>query len=133
MIAIFGISIYFWVKPSYGGVIFYPDWAHGIGWFLTALVAIQIPLVAVITIIYYSYKGNPWDAFKPTPEWGPQDEATKQEWIEYKRHSKEHKHKSLGSMFRKKLQRKQFAFDNMAMNHQTDTTCLTKMGATSWL
>jgi hypothetical protein len=119
LITIFGISIYFWVKPSYGGVIFYPDWAHGIGWFLTIIAAIQVPLIAVITIIYYTYLGRPMDAFRPTHEWGPQDEVLKQEWIEFKKHLKEHKHKSLGSLFRKKLHRQQFAFDNVAMNSQT--------------
>jgi hypothetical protein len=76
LIVIFGVTIYNWTPPSYGGVIFYPDWAHGVGWFLTLIVAVQIPLGAVIAIIYYSIKGRPLDAFRPSPDWGPGDKVS---------------------------------------------------------
>ena len=59
------------------GAVFYPDWAHGVGWFLTILVAIQIPFVAAIVIIYHAIKGRVSDAFKPSSGWGPQDEETR--------------------------------------------------------
>ena len=84
LIVIFGVTIYHWVPPTYGGVVFYPDWAHGIGWFLTLIVALQIPLGALIALIYYSVKGRPLDAFRPASDWGPGDKLGKREWIEYK-------------------------------------------------
>ena len=84
LIVIFGFTIYHWTPPTYGGVVFYPDWAHGIGWFLTLIVALQIPLGAIIALVYYSIKGRPLDAFRPSPDWGPGDKVGKQEWIEYK-------------------------------------------------
>lgn len=46
LIAIFAISIYFWEVPTYKssvhGDIHYPEWAHGIGWFLVLIVALQV-------------------------------------------------------------------------------------------
>jgi hypothetical protein len=70
--AIFGISLYFWKEPDYGnGLLFYPKWAHGIGWFLTLVVALQVPVGALIVVLYYSVKKRPMDAFRPTPDWGP--------------------------------------------------------------
>jgi hypothetical protein len=44
---VFAINLYFWDPPSYGGEIFYPDWAHGIGWFLMVLVASQVGLPTI--------------------------------------------------------------------------------------
>jgi len=69
---IFGIALYFWEEPSYGnGLVFYPKWAHGIGWFLTLIVALQVPFGALIVFLYYSVKKRPLDAFRPTSDWGP--------------------------------------------------------------
>jgi len=84
LIAIFGIAIYFWDPPTYGGVIHYPGWAHGIGWFLTLVVALQIPIGAIIALIYFTAKGRPMDAFRPAPNWGPGDKEGRKEWIAYK-------------------------------------------------
>ena len=50
-----------WEKPYYGGSkekIEYPDWAHHIGWFLTLVTAVQIPVIAIFMIIYYGCKGK---------------------------------------------------------------------------
>ena len=70
---IFAISIFFWEEPSYGGgTVFYPEWAHGIGWFLIILAAIQIPIVGIVVIVHHARQGAVGDAFKPTAKWGPQ-------------------------------------------------------------
>ena len=42
---IFGIACWFWKHPTYKdtihGEVHYPEWAHGLGWFLTLIVALQ--------------------------------------------------------------------------------------------
>ena len=50
-----------WTPPHYEGSqenIYYPDWAHQIGWFLTLVTALQIPIVAIFMVIYYGAKGK---------------------------------------------------------------------------
>ena len=57
--AIFVIAMWDWSPPHYEGSqekIYYPDWAHHIGWFLTLVTALQIPLVAIFMVIYYGCK-----------------------------------------------------------------------------
>ena len=57
--AIFVIAMWDWTPPHYEGSqenIYYPDWAHHIGWFLTLVTALQIPLVAIFMVIYYGCK-----------------------------------------------------------------------------
>ena len=39
--------------PSYGGHIQFPDYAHGIGYFLVVIAAAQFPLWAVLLMLYY--------------------------------------------------------------------------------
>ena len=59
--AIFVIAMVKWVEPNYEGSqekIYYPEWAHHIGWFLTLVTALQIPLVAIFMVIYYGCKGK---------------------------------------------------------------------------
>merc|ERR1719209_1744345 len=41
-----------WTKPSYGSLP-YPEWAHGVGFTLTVISVIQIPLWFFITIVMY--------------------------------------------------------------------------------
>lgn len=126
---IFGISIYFWTQPSYAGTVFYPNWAHGVGWFLTILVAIQIPLVAAIVIIYHAVKGKASDAFKPSKGWGPQDAETRQDWINFKAERKAKFSEQVDRVinkvrFRRKLDMKEtkerHAYDNVTMTYQRD-------------
>jgi len=118
LIIIFGISISFWKQPTYGdGAVLYPDWAHGVGWFLIVLAAIQIPLVATIVIIYHARKGNAMDAFKPTDKWGPQDPELRKEWIQFKKTKKESSLR-MRSLFKKKLRvSERSAFDNVAFGN----------------
>ena len=44
--AIFAIACWFWTPPTYKdsthGEVHYPEWAHGVGWFLTLIVALQV-------------------------------------------------------------------------------------------
>lgn len=44
--AIFAIACWFWTPPTFKdsthGEIHYPTWAHGVGWFLTLIVALQV-------------------------------------------------------------------------------------------
>ena len=43
--AIFVITCIFWEKPfskEHFGEVHYPDWVHGVGWFLILVVALQV-------------------------------------------------------------------------------------------
>merc|ERR1711935_847647 len=91
--AIFAITCILWEKPftkEYSGTfskdpleVHYPDWVHGVGWFLILIVALQIPVIAFIMVIYYAGKGNLKQVWQPTQEWGPGDKIAKQDWISY--------------------------------------------------
>ena len=55
--AIFVIAIIppYYEAPTYQGsqeTIYYPEWAHHIGWFLTLVSAMQIPLIAIFMVVY---------------------------------------------------------------------------------
>ena len=39
--AIFAIACYYWETPQQGNV-HYPEWIHGVGWFLILVVALQV-------------------------------------------------------------------------------------------
>jgi len=57
-----------WQKPSYGEVQ-YPDWLHGIGWALTLLSLVQIPVWMVVTTVAAAIQGDVMEAFRPSLEW----------------------------------------------------------------
>ena len=40
--AIFAITCVYWETPIYKGNVHYPDWVHGVGWFLILVVALQV-------------------------------------------------------------------------------------------
>ena len=83
---IFGLACWFWTAPVYtygGGVVHYSHWAHGVGWFLTLLVALQIPVIAVIMVIAYAVRGKVGEVFKPAYGWGPGDPAVLDEYQAY--------------------------------------------------
>ena len=40
--AIFAITCAYWETPIYKGNVHYPDWVHGVGWFLILVVALQV-------------------------------------------------------------------------------------------
>ena len=84
-----------WEPPTYGGTsdadsVSYPEYVHGIGWFLTLLVAVQIPVIAVIMGVYYAVKGDCMAVFRPTTDWGPGDKAEHRAYTAYK-YNKVHK------------------------------------------
>ena len=92
--AIFVIACFHWTVPAYGAspdseqwpvdTVFYPDWIHYVGWFLTILVAAQIPVAAVVMMVYFGVKGKCLAVFQPSEDWGPGDKEARQEWIAYK-------------------------------------------------
>ena len=51
-----------WTKPSYGSLP-YPEWAHGVGFSLTVISVIQIPLWFFITIVMYFTNLSSYDSF----------------------------------------------------------------------
>jgi len=111
--AIFVIAMWDWTPPHYEGSqenIYYPDWAHQIGWFLTLVTALQIPIVAIFMVIYYGAKGKIREVTRPTPDWGPGDKNAKNEWIRYKQT------KAMEAMTCKRHPHAA-AYDNYAMNY----------------
>merc|ERR1719158_746752 len=51
-----------WTKPSYGPLT-YPEWAHGVGFTLTVISVIQIPIWFFITIVMYFTNPSSYDCF----------------------------------------------------------------------
>ena len=74
--------IIFFHNFRYGGVVTYPDWAHGVGWTLVALSAVQVPLWAILMTIYYAIKGKVKQVVKPTRRWGPGDKEVRRQILE---------------------------------------------------
>jgi uncharacterized membrane protein len=58
LLIIFIISVVFWEEHKFNDVVPYPEWATYIGWGLVGASAIQIPLWALLTTIYYLFKGK---------------------------------------------------------------------------
>jgi len=90
--AILGMSLSNWKPPTMGDCltspstcIKYPDWIHGVGYFLILIVAAQIPIWAIIMTLYYlcAPSKNIRDVVRPTPEWGP---GNKQAFKMYQAH-----------------------------------------------
>ena len=42
LVAILARACYSWENPSYHNTVQYPEWAHGVGWFLTLVVSLQV-------------------------------------------------------------------------------------------
>ncbi len=81
--AIFVIACFYWSTPTYSGgqvLYWYSEEAHSVGWGLTLLVALQIPLVAFTILGMKAASGRVVDAFKPEADWGPGDPAAVDEW-----------------------------------------------------
>jgi len=87
LMIITGLSLWKFEQPIYGGNINYPEWVHGIGYFLILVAAAQFPVWAVLQMLYYLChpKKRFMDVFRPTPEWGPGDRSQKKLWLEKKR------------------------------------------------
>jgi len=87
LILILVLSMLTFSPPTYADYIHYPDWAHGIGYFLVAIAAAQFPVWAILQMLYYLChpKKRFMDVFRPTPEWGPGDRSQKKLWLEKKR------------------------------------------------
>jgi solute carrier family 6 amino acid transporter-like protein 5/7/9/14 len=93
LLVIFIASAANWVAPSYGSVQYpgrrrmdargylrfrsigskccppAPDWMHHIGWALTLVSVVQIPLWLVITTVAAAAQGDVWEAFRPSESW----------------------------------------------------------------
>ena len=53
LILILILSMFTFSPPMYAGHIHYPDWAHGVGYFLVAIAAAQFPVWAILQMLYY--------------------------------------------------------------------------------
>jgi len=79
-------SLWTWENPKYNGNIEYPEWAHGVGWMLVGLSAIQVPLWAILNTLYYLAKGKVQQVIKPERRWGPGDKEVRQQILEEMTH-----------------------------------------------
>jgi len=79
LIIILGVSLANWEQPDYADKIKYPDWIHGIGYFLILIAAAQIPIWALFMTLYYlcAPSKRVSDVVRPTPEWGPGDKQAR--------------------------------------------------------
>jgi len=79
LILILGVSLANWEQPDYADKIKYPDWIHGIGYFLILIAAAQIPIWALFMTLYYlcAPSKRVSDVVRPTPEWGPGDKQAR--------------------------------------------------------
>jgi len=79
LITILGVSLADWEQPDYADKIKYPDWIHGIGYFLILVAVAQIPIWALFMTLYYlcAPSKRVSDVVRPTPEWGPGDKQAR--------------------------------------------------------
>jgi len=79
LMVILGVSLTNWKQPVYAGIIKYPDWIHGIGYFLILIAVAQIPIWALFKTLYYlcapSLKVS--NVIRPAPDWGPGDKQAR--------------------------------------------------------
>ncbi|XP_037085961.1 sodium- and chloride-dependent neutral and basic amino acid transporter B(0+)-like isoform X2 [Pollicipes pollicipes] len=74
--AIFAYAMYEYEAPKYGDYV-YPEWAVGVGWALAGVSIVQIPVWGVGALLYHTCKGEPGQAFRPLPSWGPGDKEAR--------------------------------------------------------
>jgi solute carrier family 6 amino acid transporter-like protein 5/7/9/14 len=79
LILILGVSLANWEQPDYADKIKYPDWIHGIGYFLILIAAAQIPIWALFMTLYYlcAPSKRVSDVVRPTADWGPGDKQAR--------------------------------------------------------
>jgi len=69
LIVILVAALIDWTKPSYGPIP-YPEWAHGVGWALTLISVLQIPIWFLVTVIKSFFKKyNTGCPLKCTQSW----------------------------------------------------------------
>eukprot|EP00092_Neocalanus_flemingeri_P034545 GFUD01037568.1.p1 GENE.GFUD01037568.1~~GFUD01037568.1.p1 ORF type:complete len:663 (+),score=142.17 GFUD01037568.1:118-2106(+) len=70
LVVIFIAACADWHQPSYGSVS-YPPWAHTIGWVLTLVSVVQIPIWMLIMLLVSIMEGGfgSWSTFGPTYSW----------------------------------------------------------------
>ncbi|XP_043210928.1 sodium- and chloride-dependent neutral and basic amino acid transporter B(0+)-like isoform X1 [Amphibalanus amphitrite] len=73
---IFVYSTYQFEPPTYGDEE-YPTWAVGVGWALAGVSVLQIPIWGLCVLVYYTFKGNFLQSFRPLPSWGPGDKEAR--------------------------------------------------------
>ncbi|KAF0289306.1 Sodium- and chloride-dependent glycine transporter 2 [Amphibalanus amphitrite] len=91
--AIFAYSMYEYEPPKYGDYE-YPEWAVYVGWGLAGISLVQIPLWALLTVLYYLCKWKPGQAFRPLPSWGPGDRDARRRLLalQHQVHGRPHLH-----------------------------------------
>merc|ERR1711860_438120 len=75
--ALFIIGAAQWTEHKYSEVVPFPEWATGIGWGLLVLSAVQVPIWAIIMVVYYAINGELKQVIKPTRQWGPGDKEVR--------------------------------------------------------
>lgn len=68
LVVIFIAACSDWHKPQYGDLQ-YPDWAHGLGWALTLVSVVQIPLWFLVTLVISLVRGQVTDCLQPSSAW----------------------------------------------------------------
>jgi len=86
LIIILGVSLSEWEQPLYAGTIKYPDWIHGIGYFLILIAVAQIPIWGLFMCLYYLCAPSKKlaDVIRPTPDWGPGDKHERKKYQQHK-------------------------------------------------
>jgi len=80
LVAIFIAACSEWQLPSYGSVP-YPPWAHTIGWVLTLVSVVQIPLWLLIMSMVSLMEGGSCSTFYPTQSWLERRKDTNETFI----------------------------------------------------
>jgi len=62
------LGVISWEAPTYGGVS-YPQWAHYLGWSLTLVSVIQIPLWFFISALAFLVRGHGFKFLRPAQTW----------------------------------------------------------------
>lgn len=79
------ILIYFlstYTKLTYNNKT-YPNWMYALGWFITSLGVLQVPIWLIVAVIRnpgVTWRDKFFDAFKPKPNWGPRDPIRREEY-----------------------------------------------------
>ena len=68
----------------------------------------QIPVIALIMIIYYATQKKLKEVTQPTGDWGPGDKIARQDWITYQYNK---------SILESQCKQHPYGYDNHAMNY----------------
>jgi len=82
LLAIQGLSLSAWLRPTYSPTVLFPEEIHYIGYFLVLVSAAQVPIWAVFTCLHYVCwpSKRAADMWRPTADWGPGDRQQRKLW-----------------------------------------------------